>query len=208
MNKKEFSAMDSLKFGWETFLKRPSFLVVVMAVVGIAIMILNALSRGSGLLSFLVAIIGLFVGMGLINFALKAQKDVKSVEFADLWYPQKFWYYLGAVILVAIAVVVGFILIIIPGIIAISMFAFVKYIVIDKDMGPIEALKESMRITEGHRLEVLLLIVMSIVINIIGLLPLMLGLLVTVPVTILAYANAYRTLEGLAKKEQKTEAAA
>lgn len=208
MNKKEFSAMDSLKSGWETFLKRPSFLIAVTAVVGVAMMILNSFSHGNGLMTLLVVIIGIFVGMGLINFALKAQKDVKSVQFADLWYPQAFWSYLGAAILVGLVVVVGLILIIIPGIIAISMFAFVKYIVIDKNMGPIEAMKESLRITEGHRLEILLLVLMSIVINIIGLLPLMLGLLVTVPVTILAYANAYRILEGVAKKEHKTESAA
>lgn len=207
MSKKEFSAITSLSVGWETFLKRPSFLMAVTAAVGIIMLLLRLIAHGSPVLVFIFGVIGIFVGMGLVHFALKAQKDVRDVHFADLWYPKPFWAYLAAAILVGLIVVVGFILIIIPGLFALSLFAFTKYIVIDKNMGPIEAMKESIRITKGHRLEVLLLIALAIVINIIGMLPLMLGLLVTIPVTIFSFAGAYRTLEG-ARKDHKAEASA
>ena len=189
-------------------MKRPSFLIAVTAAVGIAMWVLPAITRDNGILSFIVAIIGIFVGMGMVAFALKAHDDVKKVELADLWHPQPFWYFLAASILVGVSVFVGIILLIIPGLIVISMFAFAKYIVIDRNMGPIEAIKESMRITEGNRLEVLILVIMIVVINVIGLLPLLLGLLVTVPVSMLAFVHAYRALEGAGKSAKKSEAAA
>lgn len=208
MNKKEFSAIGSLSVGWETFLKRPGFLMAVTATVGIIMLLLRLIAHGSTLLMCVFGIIGVFVGMGLVHFALKAQKDLQDVDFSDLWYPRPFWAYLAAALLVGLMVVVGFILLIIPGLIALSMFAFTKYIVVDKKMGPIEAMKESLRITKGNRLEILFFLLLAVIINVIGMLPLMLGLLVTIPVTVLAFAHAYRMLEALAKKEHKAEASA
>jgi uncharacterized membrane protein len=71
---------------------------------------------------------------------------------------------------------------------------FVPYIVIDRGLGPIEAMKESWRVTKGHKWQLFLLFLALIGLNILGAIALIVGLLVTIPITMLAAAHAYRTL--------------
>jgi uncharacterized membrane protein len=74
------------------------------------------------------------------------------------------------------------------------MFMFATYLVIDKNMAPMDALKESRRMTYGHKWNLFLFGLGLIGINILGFLALIIGLLVSLPVTMLAMAHAYRTL--------------
>jgi uncharacterized membrane protein len=83
---------------------------------------------------------------------------------------------------------------IIPGIILSMGLAFVPYLVVDRGLGPIEAIKESWRITKGHKWQLLLLFLALLGLNLLGLVALLIGIFVTVPITMLAFAHAYRTL--------------
>lgn len=198
-----FSVGEAIKFGWNTFIKRPWFFIGVYVVVFVAYGILEGVTdpeKGEMyLVSFLVtiaaAVLGMVIEMMLINIALKSHDSVDTVQFSDGWAKLPFWQYIGAKILVAVVVIVGLILLIVPGIIAALMFLFSNYLVVDKGLGPIEAMKESMRITKGHKWQLLLLVLAIAGINILGALALFIGLLVTVPVSMLAIAHVYRTLE-------------
>lgn len=196
-----FSIGDSIKFGWETFKKRPWFLVGATAIVMVASSISSTVSQNmqqNGMISFLAFLITLAVStlidMGLTNLTLKSHDNIEAVKFEDLWYPKPFWKYLGATILSGIAVGVGFVLLIIPGIIAALMIFFVKFIVIEHNMGPLDAIKESIRIGKGHRWTLLGLLLVAIVINVVAAMLLLVPLLVSIPVTTLAFAHAYRTI--------------
>jgi len=71
---------------------------------------------------------------------------------------------------------------------------FTSFIVIDRALGPIDAMKESKRITSGYRWRLLGFVLLLALINLAGVIALVVGLLVTVPVTSIAFANAYRVL--------------
>jgi uncharacterized membrane protein len=73
---------------------------------------------------------------------------------------------------------------------------FTTLIVIDKELGPIEAMKESMRIGRGYRWPLLGLIALLALIALAGVIALFVGLLVAMPVVTLAFVHAYRTLSG------------
>ena len=81
-----------------------------------------------------------------------------------------------------------------PGIIFALMFMFTLYFVVDREEYTLQALKESYRITYGHKWKLLLFVFAIAGINILGTLCLFVGLLVSVPVTTIATAHAYRTL--------------
>ena len=117
------------------------------------------------------------------------------VEISDLWHPQSFWSFLVAAFLTGLVVVLGFVAFIIPGIVLALMFFFVKFLVIDRDMNPIDAMKESARITKHNRFELLILALLALALTVVGALCLGVGLLVSVPVTSLALVRAYRLLE-------------
>lgn len=197
-----FSTGAALRFGWETFKRRPWFLTGALLLGFVLLMLTNVIKAGpdSGaflrtIITFLVSLgLSTLVDMGLTAFTLHAHDDVAQVSLRDLWHPQSFWNYLGVSVLTGIIVFVGLILLIVPGIIVMLVYAFVKYLVIDRDLGTIEAMKESARITRGHRLELLLFFLALVGLNILGLLALVVGLFVTIPVSMLAIVHAYRML--------------
>ena len=196
-----FSARVALQFGWDTFKKRAWFLVGATLFLGVLFMCINTINQHAAGGFFIDALIGIFVmvvsvaiDMGQVSFFLRAHDDVGHVSLDSLWHPRSFWHYFVTVIMVGILTVAGLILLIVPGIVIMTMLAFVKLLIIDRHLGPIEAMKESARITHGHRLEILLLFLFLLAINVLGAIPLFLGLLLTVPVSMIAIAHAYRTL--------------
>jgi len=66
--------------------------------------------------------------------------------------------------------------------------------VVDRGLGPIEAMQESWRITKGHKWQLFLLFLALLGINLLGFLALFIGIFVTAPMTLVALAHAYRTL--------------
>ena len=196
-----FSIGGSIRFGWETFKKRPWFFVGVTLLIGIASGVASAIGSGFGnngpavgagaIVNF---VLSTLVGMGATAFFLKAHDAPESVESTELWHPQSFFKYLGATLLAMLVILGGFILLIVPGIIFSLMLMFVSYIVIDRRLGPVEAIGESRRITRGHKWKLLGFVLTIVGINILGLICLLVGLLVSIPVSSLAMVHAYRTL--------------
>ena len=78
------------------------------------------------------------------------------------------------------------------------MFMFATFIVIDRELGPIEAMKESKRLAHGHKWALLGFVLVLALINLLGVLALGVGLLVSIPVSSLAFVHTYRVLGGRA----------
>lgn len=204
----EFSTGSALRFGWETFKRRPWFFVGSTFVILLASGLINAFSTAiDGAIggsvdqptivgSVLNLGLGTLLSMGATAFYLAAHDNPETVDLPTLWHPQPFLKYLGASILFGLAVAAGFVLLIVPGVIVGLMFMFTTFIVIDRGLGPIEAMKESRRITDGHKWMLLGFSLMLVLINLLGMLALVVGLLVTIPVSSLALVCAYRLLGG------------
>ncbi len=111
---------------------------------------------------------------------------------------------MGLTLVGGILTVLGLICLIVPGIFLMIAFSFSDFAVVEKDMGPIEALKESWRVTSGHRLHLFLFGLAAVAINIIGFLALFVGMVVTIAVTQLAFIHLYRSIEN-AQKAQTPE---
>jgi len=204
----DFTAGSAIRFGWETFKKRPWFFVGATLVILFAYGVVGAITNGidgaiggsaedpsviGGLLNL---VLSTFVGMGVMAFFIAAHDDPETVDLSALWHPRPFWSFLGTSILVGLVVGIGFVLLIVPGILAAIFFMFSTVLVIDRNLGPIEAMKESMRIGRGHRWTLLGLLALLALIGLAGMLALFVGLLVAIPVTALAFVHAYRVLSG------------
>jgi uncharacterized membrane protein len=202
---------DCIRFGWETFKQRPWILIGALFLCMLLPSVPNMLvshplpepgqplppPTAADLIAGLSSMaIGVLTSLGATTFALRAHDNIATVKFSDLWNPEPFWRFLGAEILVALILTAGFILLVIPGIIASLGLSFVTFLVVDRAARPIEAIKESWRITKGHKWQLFLLIVSLLLLNVLGLIALFVGLLVTVPITWLAVTHAYRTLSG------------
>ncbi|MBK8575613.1 MAG: DUF975 family protein [Elusimicrobia bacterium] len=119
--------------------------------------------------------------------------DGKEVAYADFWRPQSnFWFYVLATLLYGFIIAGGTLLLIVPGIIFGLMFMFYGYVMVEKSLGPIEALKESKRLTRGVKWDLFLFSLIAIGLNILGVMALLVGVLATMAVTYLALAHLYR----------------
>jgi uncharacterized membrane protein len=206
----EFSTGSAIRFGWETFKKRPWFFVGSTVVILLASVLVDTFTGGidaavagspdapSIIGTVINLALGTLISMGATAFYLAAHDNPDTVDLSSLWHPRPFWKYLGASILLGLAVGLGFLLLIVPGIIFALMFMFTTFIVIDRELGPIEAMKESNRMARGHKWSLLGFMLVLVLINLLGVLALVVGLLVSIPVSSLAFAYAYRLLSGRA----------
>ena len=199
-----FAATTCIEFGWRTFTKRPGFFIGAGIVFGVIVWALGAIlgqvgqvGHGLNIVTFLLNIVvQTFASMGTAHFYLKAHDDPHAVSLNDLWYPTPFWNFLGAMILYFIIVALGFVAFIVPGIILLIMFGFYQYLIVEQNAKPLEALRESKRITTGYKWELFMLGILVVLLILLGLLCLFVGIFVAMPVTTLAIVHAYRTLRG------------
>jgi uncharacterized membrane protein len=143
--------------------------------------------------------LGTLISMGATAFYLAAHDNPDTADLSLLWHPRPFWKFLGASILLSLAVAIGLVLLIVPGIIFGLMFMFATFVVIERELGPIDAMNESNRLTRGHKWQLFGFVLVLLLINLLGLLALVVGILVSIPVSTLAFVHAYRVLGGKAE---------
>jgi len=197
----KFSKIEALEFGWKTTTSNLKFLIGLMIIVLVIYLLLAMIGQAledEKFLSFIFSLITwaiqLIVSLGLIKIAIKFC-DKKKPLLSDLYteYPKTLKYLLASII-VGIITFIGFILLIVPGIIFAIKLQFVPYLIADKNLGPFEAIKTSWRITKGVKWNLFLFALLAILVNIGGALLLLVGLLVTIPTTSIATAYIYRKL--------------
>ncbi len=218
MSKQSFLIDEAVHFGWGITKRNFLFFVgILLLILGIQLVdFLSALlfdltdsflgTLGELIVSLGVVVIGVIIGMGIIKVALNFC-DNKENSFATLFSQYKlFFVYFLASVLYFIIVFLGIILLIIPGVYLAIRFIFFEYFIIDKKMGIVESLKESWKITQGKFWGVFAFSAALIALNILGALALLVGLLVTIPISIVAWAFVYRRISGIEGEEHNSSA--
>ena len=103
--------------------------------------------------------------------------------------------YIAAMLIMGIAVVMGLILFVVPGIIFLLRLWFVGFVVVEETSGPLEAIQRSWDITRGYTMDLFLLFLLLVGLNLLGVIALGIGLLITIPMSGLALAFVYRHLK-------------
>jgi len=201
----KFSIREAFKFGWETFKKYPVFLISVVLIMGIISYLPGMLNSSMtnngqdynplvGIISLVAYVLQLIVSMGVIKIAITLARGGKP-EWDDLYtqYP-KFFNYFIASILYGLMVLVGLIVFVVPGIYLAIKFQMYSYLIVDKNLGPIEALKQSSIITKGSMWNLFLFGLTAVVVIIVGAMLFLVGLLIAAPVAMVAGGYVYNKL--------------
>lgn len=197
-----FHTGEALKVGWEKFKAHFLFLWMTLGVVILVSVIFGVfedMTKDIAMLSFMIGLASSFFSMimrlGLtrlyIDLVDKNEEGKLNVLFSSYGL---FFRYLGASILFGLMVAVGLILFIIPGIYLGLKYQFFSYLIVDKELGILDSLKESSQITQGVKWQLLGFCLAVMGVNILGALALGVGLLVTVPLTVVAHVFVYRKL--------------
>jgi hypothetical protein len=202
MTAEKFSQREAIRFGWNTMKRNLGFFIGLLIVVGLLYTVSSILADEATEANIFLGIIfhiadvilTIVISIGLVKIALRFC-DNEEGRFADLFsqYPL-FSKYLLSTILYVLIVFAGTILLIIPGIIWALQFYFYDYFIVDKGLGPIDALKRSSAITRGIKGDLFVFFLMLLGINLLGALCLLIGLFATIPTTMVAIAFVYRKL--------------
>ena len=203
-----FSPTEAIKYGWKTFKTNPGFLIGLLVIVyGVQF----ALSFVVGLIpdnnssgwvlavitSLITTIFSIIISLGMINALLKFVNTGKG-NFADIFSEFSNFKLLGnyiiGSILVALIIIGGFILLIIPGIYFAIRLSYFSYFIVEKKLGAKEAIKASWDATKGNVINLIVFGFLSFGVMILGLLALLVGLLVAIPVVSLAGVYVYKML--------------
>jgi uncharacterized membrane protein len=173
---------------WKHFLELFLIFIIYIIIGGVGGFICNLLFF---LQPFFTVLVNFPLSYGVSYAYLRAARG-DEVEIHDMFAAfQNYWNAVFSFLLVGVIVFIGFILLIVPGIIFACKLAFTPYLVVDKKMGGIEAIKESWRMTGGHAGEVFLIGLLGIPIFIAGLICLGVGAIISVMWISMALSSLY-----------------
>jgi len=203
VSEKRFSIEEAIRFGWNRMKDNLGFFIVYLIILfsvefffsGFAGLFEDSLpllsfvfNVGSWIVSIISALFAVKIGLRLYDKNKTGPYDFLSFSSS------LFFKFLLGYVLYTILIIVGFILLIVPGIYLAVKYQFIPYLIIDKGMDPIEAFKESGKMTDGSKWDLLLFLIVLGMIVIIGFLAFIVGSFVAIPVVMVAEAYVYKKL--------------
>ncbi len=203
----------AISYGWEKFSQNAAQFILLVLGVWVAIVVISLISQlallpaindnGSAFLAIIGAAVALFLEV-VVSLAVQAGvyraglgvTQGKTPSFDMFTDGTNFGPYLVTVILVALGALVGFILCIIPGIIWMFFTAYAPLRALDKGEGAGEAIKGSIDMVRDNLGEVFLILLVSYLVYMVGALLCGIGLLVTIPIALVAICWSYRVILG------------
>jgi uncharacterized membrane protein len=155
-----------------------------------------ALSVGLAVQGFqtILGLLQTVLGAGTIVYWLKLIRR-QDARFSDLF--AGFRHFLPIVVttlLTGLGIALGTLLLVVPGVILMLGWLFVVHVIVDKNLGYIDAIKASWRLTHGHKLSIFVLTIVLTGVVLLGVLACCVGVLVAAPVAAGAVAVVYDRL--------------
>jgi len=132
----------------------------------------DGLGTGSGFLSVILFILAIILGLMTVILSVRAVHQ-KNVRFADVWADfKRLWLRLiGVEILSILLIGFSFVLLIIPGILVLPRLILAPYLLVDQDVGAMEALNRSWDMTKGYFGAIWLVVLFGLVLSLPSVIP-------------------------------------
>jgi uncharacterized membrane protein len=203
---------DAIRYGWARFKANPWTWIGAVVIAAVIQSVLNTLlgdrstfrvdTLGQSIWtvsciigSIATTVVGYLINAALVRGALD-EVDGRRPGLGAFFRFTNVGNVILASILVGILTAIGLILFVIPGLIVAFLSWWTLHFVIDQNDSAVEGLRSSFRAISSQAGTVFLLALALIGINILGAIPLGLGLLITLPLSIIASTYAYRVVSG------------
>lgn len=200
--KKTFNVIQVLKDSWKLFLVHKKFYLKTVLIFGLIAVVADMLSEDKSgrlvdvLLSIISTVASWYGTMILMKASLAVSDNKPITEDVSRFSKTTILSLIGGSILVGIGSFIGFILLIIPGVIFALRSSLTQYIIIKEGLKAVPAIKKSLALTKGYFWSFFRLILCFIVLGFLSVFPLFgLGFIVLVPVSTLALSLIYQKLQ-------------
>ncbi|MCL6096201.1 MAG: glycerophosphoryl diester phosphodiesterase membrane domain-containing protein [Patescibacteria group bacterium] len=205
-SKPHFSKKEAISFGFKLAKENIVFFIGLFVIVVFISLLSTAIQTSlasqqpfTGIIVYVLFwIVNIIISMGLIRISLELI-DKKKPKFLDLFHTKSLVDFIFGTIIRSVITIIGFILLIIPGIIFSIRLQFVTYLIVDKGMPAVDAVKKSWKMTKGNTWNLFFFGILLCLINVLGVLLLLVGLFITVPLSMLATTFVYRKLLNVSK---------
>lgn len=192
MSKHHFSFQEVFKFGLAKTQQHAWFIFLTFIIISIILSSVRSVP-------FFDAVISLMVGLSLASISLMISRN-QHFTFQDLYNPllsqKRVLKFILLTIVYVIAVAVGTVLFVLPGIYLAVRFKFFPFVVLEHENSSLlDLIKMTYKITENNFWSVFLFLVIMTLLNIAGFLLFVIGLLVTIPMSLFAFAHVYNRLK-------------
>jgi uncharacterized membrane protein len=141
-------------------------------------------------------IVSSFFIAGIYRFSLKVARG-EAYAFNDLLSGMPvFLPVLVANVITGIAVAIGFVFLVVPGVIIALGLSMTLPLIVDKRLGPIDALSESWKLTTGNKGTLFIFGLLAIALIVAGACACFVGILLVLPILYIAHAYIYLRLSG------------
>lgn len=172
----------------------------------LTLIVFSLLSSAGAIIPIIPLIIAgpLVLGMSIVSLNVIRSREIRIEQLFDGF--QNFGNALGAYILMILIILAGFLLFVIPGIIISMMLSMTFYILADNEhLSPVEALKKSRALMDGHKLDFFLLQLMFMGMGLLCLLTCGIGFLFLGPLYYVTMARFYESIKGEAGSDMNVE---
>lgn len=195
---KTFSIKEAYREGWDKWKANKKVLtlaaVLMLILEGIADNDVDRFSVLAFVFMAVVSVVATYVGLGWYQLLLRILDGNKG-KMSDLKVGFRlFLKVVATAVVFALIVVCGLILLVVPGIYFSLKYNFAPLLVLENNMGIKQAFHESAKMTEGIKWKLLALMLLTALSTAAGVLVLFVGILVTLPVSALAFLSVYKRL--------------
>jgi len=185
---KNISIRSALSTGWAQFTRRPWYLFGLSLAVFLFFVLTASGDAVVTALSYIVY--GAFISVLLKHY------HGGQIVFDDLFDIDKRWIYFAFLALIkALLILLGFAFFVLPGIYLAIRWMFAELLVIDKGMRPMEALRASSQLTQGHWWKLFFFSLISILLMSLGLVVFIVGAVAVVTIMQFATIKMYYDLQ-------------
>lgn len=191
-----FSIRDAISDGWRVVLREPSTMLALTVLQLAVLSIGGGASRVTGPLAHFVAqVASAALAVGWWRVASRAQQGqpVSLTAVTELTAIELLRYFVTIAMLVVV-VGLGLLLLVVPGVYVGARLLFAPLVVVEEGLDPVAAMRRSWDMTADVGAHVVALALALVAIDLLGALALGLGLLVTMPISLVAIVHVYRRI--------------
>lgn len=196
----QLSVGSAIGYGFEKFKQNALVWIGIVLIAAIIQGVLNFVLTSDNfvlslIFSVIVGVVALLIQAALVRGALHEVDGIKPA-FGSFFQFNNVFAIVIAGVLVGIATGIGYILLVIPGLVVTFFTWWTFQFVIDRGDEPIPAIKASAKAIASNGGTIFVLALALFGLNIVGAILIGIGLLVTIPITIIAGTYAYRVTVG------------
>lgn len=220
-----YSPGTAIGYGWRKFWQNAGPILLAVLAIFVAEIILNlvvsaisgalgtgptfsmndgtvsgaAYGFGQVLTSFVFGVLGFVISFAIQAAIIRASLDItygRPVRLDTMVQGLNLGQVLLTGLIVGVAATIGFFLCILPGIVVWFLTAYALYFVVDKDMPAIEAIRASVNLVSRNVGVLIGFFLLAFLVYLLGAIACLVGLLVAMPVVLIAQAYTYRVLQG------------